>query len=109
MVEKACTIIVQDRAKAVTPSSKLYELFPDFSLAFFRLLKVKFRSKRDGKSQQKNQTKICKHTKRHNFLCYDKSKDENPQRENEMDSSSFECLHAQLDCKLRTVIKIKHW
>ena len=28
------------------------------------------------------------------------SRDENPQRENEMDSPSFEGFHAQLDCKL---------
>ena len=28
------------------------------------------------------------------------NRDENPQRENEMDSPSFEGFHAQLDCKL---------
>ena len=28
------------------------------------------------------------------------SRDENPQRENEMDSPSFQGFHAQLDCKL---------
>ena len=28
------------------------------------------------------------------------SKDENPQRENEMDSPSFEGFHAQLDCQV---------
>ena len=31
---------------------------------------------------------------------YNVSRDENPQRENEMDSPSFEGFHSQLDCKL---------
>ena len=45
--------------------------FPDFSLAHY--LKVKFRKKRAGKQQQKNQTKVCKHAKRLNLRSYNVS------------------------------------
>ena len=34
------------------------------------------------------------------FTYYNVSKDENPERGNEMDSPSFEGFHAQLDCKM---------
>ena len=37
---------------------------------------------------------------RRNWRYYNVSRDENPQRENEMDSPSFEGFHSQLDCKL---------
>ena len=56
--------------------------FPDFFLAFYLLLEVKFRNKRAGKQQQK-----------HNRCQYNVSRDENPQRENEMDSPNFEGFH----------------
>ena len=60
---------------------------------------MKFRNKRTGKYQQKNQTgKFCKNAKRRNWRYYNVSKDENPQGENEMDSPSLEGLHTQLDC-----------
>ena len=34
------------------------------------------------------------------WRCYNVNRDENPQRENEMDSRNFEGFHAQLDYKL---------
>ena len=52
------------------------------------------------KQQQKNQTKVCKNVRRCNLRYYNVSRDENPQREKEMDSPSFKGFHAQLDCKL---------
>ena len=61
---------------------------------------MKFRNKRIGKKQQNNQTKVYKHARHRNWRYYNVSRDENPQRENEMDSPSFEGFHAQLDCKL---------
>ena len=61
---------------------------------------MKFRKKQAGKKQQNNQTKVYKHAKRRNWRYYNVSRDENPQRENEMGSPSFEGFHAQLDCKL---------
>ena len=36
------------------------------------------------------------------FTYYNVSKDENPERGNEMDIPSFEGFHAQLDCKMTT-------
>ena len=61
---------------------------------------MRFRNKRAGKWQRKNQTNFCKDNRRRNFRQYNVSRDENPQRVNEMDSPSFEGFHAQLDCKL---------
>ena len=61
---------------------------------------MRFRNKRAGKWQRKNQTNFCKDNRRRNLLQYNVSRDENPQRVNEMDSPSFEGFHAQLDCKL---------
>ena len=45
--------------------------FPNFSQTFFRQSKVKFRNKRAGKQQQKNQIKVSNHDKRRN-LSYHK-------------------------------------
>ena len=39
-------------------------------------------------------------TKGHILPYHDMSRDKNPQRENKMDSLSFESFHAQLYCKL---------
>ena len=61
---------------------------------------MKFRNKRAGKLQKKSQTKVCKHAKRRNLRYYNVSRDKNPQRENEIDSPSYEGFRAQLDCKL---------
>ena len=61
---------------------------------------MKFRNKRAGKLQKKGHTKVCKHAKRRNLRYYNVSRDKNPQRENEMDSPSYEGFRAQLDCKL---------
>ena len=44
--------------------------------------------------------KGCKHARRRNLHSYNVSRDENPQRGNEMDSPSFEGFHAQFDRKL---------
>ena len=55
----------------------MFDLFRDLSLASFRSLRVKFRNKRGGRWQQKNQTKICEHDKRRN-LRYNVSGDGNP-------------------------------
>ena len=76
------------------------DLFRDFSLAIIRSLKVKFRKERAGKYQQKNQTRVCEHSKSRNLRYYRVSRDKIPQRENEMDSPSFEGFHAQADFKL---------
>ena len=61
---------------------------------------MKFRNKEAGTQQQKNQTKVCKHARRSNLHYYNVSRDQSPQRENDMDSPSFKGFHAQLDCKL---------
>ena len=59
--------------------------------------------------QQKNQTKVSKHAKYRNLRYYNVSRDENPQRVNEMDSPSFEGFHARLDyASIRMLIRIKH-
>ena len=71
------------------PNCAMSALFQDFSLAVFRYLKVKFRNKRADKQQQKNRTKVCKHTRRRNLRYYNVSRDESPQGVNEMDSPSF--------------------
>ena len=39
-------------------------------------------------------------TKGHNLQYHNMGRDKNPQRENKMDSLSFESFHTQLDCKL---------
>ena len=44
--------------------------------------------------------RVCKHAGRRNLRHCDVSRDENPPRENEIDSPSSEGFHAQLDCKL---------
>ena len=80
-------------------------LCPTFSETSFQLLfrklKVKFRNKRAGKQQQKNQAKVFKKASRRNLSCYNVGRDENPQGVNEMDSPSFRgFFHAQLDGKL---------
>ena len=51
---------------------------------------MKFRNKRAGKLQKKSQSKVCEHAKRRNLRYYNVSRDKNPQRENEMDSPSYE-------------------
>ena len=68
---------------------------------------MKFRNKRIGKKQQNNQTKVYKHARCRNWRYYNMSRDENPQRENEMDIPSFEGYHAQLDCKFTNGNKIQ--
>ena len=40
--------------------------------------------------------KVCKHAKRRNLRYFNLSRDENPQRENEMDSQSFDGFQTQL-------------
>ena len=96
---KSCMNILFDPAR-VGP----IVLCPTFSETSFQLLfrklKVKFRNKRAGKQQQKNQTKVFKKARRRNLRYYNVSRDENPQGENEMDSPSFRGFHAQLDGKL---------
>ena len=54
--------------------------FPNFSQAFFRQSKVKFRNKRAGKLQQKNQIKVSKHDKRSNLRYHNMSRDESPRQ-----------------------------
>ena len=81
------------------PNSTITELFL-LLIAFSHWLKLKFRNKWVGKYQQKNQVKVCEYAKRHNLRHENVRRDENLQRENEMDSPSFEGFHAQLDCKL---------
>ena len=76
------------------------------SLYFFLL--AKFRNKRAGKQKQKNQPKVYKHGRRYNLRYNDVNRDGNPQRENVMDSLSFEGFHTQWVCKFTYGIKIKH-
>ena len=87
------------------PNCTMFDLFRDFLLAFFRYLKGKFRNKRAGKQQQKNERKICKHAKCRNLRYYNVSRDENPHRDNELDYPSVDGFHAQLDCKITNVLK----
>ena len=44
--------------------------------------------------------RVCRHAGRRNLRHCDVSRDENPPRENEVDSPSSGGFHAQLDCKL---------
>ena len=64
--------------------------FPDFFLAFFREIS-ELASRQIATEEPK---KVCKHAKRYNWRNSNVSKDENPQRENEMDTPSFEGFHA---------------
>ena len=59
----------------------MFHLFPG--------LEVKFRNKRAGKWQQKNQTKVFKKARRRNLHCYNVNRDENPQGENEIDMLTY--------------------
>ena len=44
--------------------------------------------------------KFCKHTRRRKLRYQNVNRDENPQRENKIESPSFKGFDAQLDCKL---------
>ena len=87
-VERACPIRVQSIeswAKAVTPSTKLCYVppFPGLLSSFFSLTDSEF-------SEQASRQVVTEEPK--NTLSR-VSKDENPQRKNEMDSPSFEDFH----------------
>ena len=76
-------------------------LFPDFSLAFFREIS-------EQASRQlvtKEQRKFCKHAKRRNWRYYNMSKNETPQRENEMNTPTSEGFTLSQIASLRTEIK----
>ena len=78
-------------------------LFPDFSLAFFREIS-------EQASRQlvtKEQRKFCKHAKRRNWRYYNMSKNETPQRENEMNTPTSEGFTLSQIASLRTEIKEK--
>ena len=66
----------------------MFDYFPDFSPAFFSLIESEI-------SEQANQQIATEYDIRYN----DVNRGGNPQRENEMDSLSFEDFHAQLDRK----------
>ena len=79
-------------------------LFPDFSLAFFREIS-------EQASRQlvtKEQRKFCKHAKRRNRRYYNMSKNETPQRENEMNTPTSEGFTLSQIASLRTEIKKKN-
>ena len=79
-------------------------LFPDFSLAFFREIS-------EQASRQlvtKEQRKFCKHAKRRNWRYYNMSKNETPQRENEMNTPTSEGFTLSQIASLRTEIKKKY-
>ena len=87
-VERACPIRVQSIeswAKAVTPSTKLCYVppFPGLLSSFFLLIDSEF----SEQASRKVATEEPKNT------LSRVSKDENPQRKNEMDSPSFEVFH----------------
>ena len=46
--------------------------------------------------EEPNKGLFCKHVKRRNWRYCNVSTDENPQRENDMDTPSFEALHAHI-------------
>ena len=71
------------------------DLFRDFSL-----IEGKISEQASRQVATEEPTKVCKHARHRNLLCYNVSRDENPQRESKMYSPSFEGFHAQLDCKL---------
>ena len=79
-------------------------LFPDFSLAFFREIS-------EQASRQlvtKEQRKFCKHAKRRNWRYYNMSKNETPQRENEMNTPTSEGFTLSQIASLPTEIKKKN-
>ena len=67
--------------------------------SFFSLIESEI-CKQASRQVATEQPKVYEHAKRRNWRYYNVSRDENPQRENEMDSPSFESFHAQLNCKL---------
>ena len=66
---------------------------------------MKFRNKRAGKQQQKNQTKVFKCVRRLSFHYHEVSRDE---KRNEEESLRFEGLALSKTASVHTVIKIKH-
>ena len=80
------------------PNCTASDLFRDRVKAFFANKKENFGAIQPASSNRK--TKGCKHAGRRNLRHCDVSRDENPSRENEIDSPSSEGFHAQLDCKL---------
>ena len=80
------------------PNCTTSDLFRDRVKAFFANKKENFGAIQPASSNRK--TKGCKHAGRRNLRHCDVSRDENPSRENEIDSPSSEGFHAQLDCKL---------
>ena len=73
----------------------MFDLFRDFSLLFFVNLKeISEQASRQVATEELK--KVCKHVKRRNLRYFYLSRDENPQRENEMDSQSFEGFQTQL-------------
>ena len=87
-------------------SAKLYYVLP-----FPGLLSSFFREISEQTSRQlatKEQRKFCKHAKRRNWRYYNVSKDENPQRENEMNTPTSESFTLSQIESLRTEIKKKY-
>ena len=55
---------------------------------------------RELASRSRGTKQVFKHARRRNWRYYNVSRDENHQRENEIDSPSFNGFDAQFDCKL---------
>ena len=65
----------------------------DFSLFFFFLIEIEISEQASRQITTEEPKKVCKHTRRLNWRYYKVSRDENPQRVNEMDGPSFEGFH----------------
>ena len=74
------------------PNCTMSDHFPVFFLGlFFVNCELNFGTSEPVNSNRRlNQTKVCKHVERRNFRYQNVSRDENPQRENEIESPSFE-------------------
>ena len=87
----------QSWAKAVTPSAKLYYVWssPGILSAFlFVNWNWNFGTSGPASSNRRTKQRFLKKTRRLNLRYYNVSRDENPQGENEMDSTSFRDFHA---------------
>ena len=65
----------------------------EFSLFFFSLIESEISEQASLQITKEEPKKVCRHARRLNWRYYKVSRDENPQRVNEMDGPSFEGFH----------------
>ena len=75
------------------PNCTMSDFLRDFSLVFFSLIEIEISEQASRQITTEEPKKVCKHTRRLNWRYYKVSRDENPQRVNEMDGPSFEGFH----------------